>query len=451
MTDGHGKRAVVLGASIAGLLAARVLGRHFGQVLVLERDELPADTSPGPRPGTAQGHHAHVLLRRGLSGMEALLPGFVERLTSSGAVLLDAGRDWAAVFPQGDFPRFDAGLEFICASRWLMEHAVRNLVLAQHDNIVVRDHCQVLSVALSATQAPRIRIEDRQTRIREELVADLVIDATGRNSAAEKWLAQSGFGPVATHLTKPLLGYATCVYEGIESVGDARAALVMARDPDMPRGGVLFPVEGNRHICTLYGFGDHPPTGDLQGYLDFAASLRSDIIFQAIRHARPVQELKSFRKDESVFRDYAARQTGWPAGFLVTGDAVASINPIYGQGMTSAVLAAENLDRLLQRDMTAGWSRAAQRAIVDAMRKAWKIAASEDLRWPEPGQQADMATRLNHRIADAIGRAASVDRQVTMAYMQVLHMLQPPESMLMPSMLFRIWRGSRRVRYAASA
>ena len=60
-----GKRALILGGSLAGLLAARVLSRHFDKVLIVERDSIIGDAQSrqsSPRKGVPQGRHAHALL-----------------------------------------------------------------------------------------------------------------------------------------------------------------------------------------------------------------------------------------------------------------------------------------------------------------------------------------------------------------------------------------------------
>jgi 2-polyprenyl-6-methoxyphenol hydroxylase-like FAD-dependent oxidoreductase len=55
--------ACVLGGSIAGLLAARVLADHAERVVVIERDTIEGVT--GPRPGVPQGRQLHVMVRGG--------------------------------------------------------------------------------------------------------------------------------------------------------------------------------------------------------------------------------------------------------------------------------------------------------------------------------------------------------------------------------------------------
>src|SRR6185312_9426904 len=81
-----GERAIVIGASMGGLLAARALSDFFTTVTVLERDAFPtADTA---RKGVPQGRHAHGLLARGSAVLEELFPGFSDEVVAeSGGIL----------------------------------------------------------------------------------------------------------------------------------------------------------------------------------------------------------------------------------------------------------------------------------------------------------------------------------------------------------------------------
>jgi hypothetical protein len=77
---------------------------------------------------------------------------------------------------------------------------------------------------------------------------------------------------------------------------------VASKPPDNRRGGVLYPVEGNRWVVTLGGISRDYPPNDEAGFLDFARSLRSPIIYEAIKDAQPsprsiatgVQEIACF-------------------------------------------------------------------------------------------------------------------------------------------------------------
>ena len=433
--------AVILGASIAGLLAARALAPHFERVLLLERDSLP--DKPDYRSGTAQAQHAHILLRRGLTGLEQALPGFTKKLVDAGGVMTNATRDWHSLFPMGAFPKFESDMEFLCASRPLIEHTLRAILLDQYTNVVIQADCSVTGIQLSTDAAPQITfLPDGEKHNHKSITADLVIDATGRNSHTGDWLQQQGFAKVRETLVKPYLGYATRLFKNVTMPRGVRATIVMAKDPDMTRGGVLFPIENDQYICTLYGFSkDYPPTDEV-GFLNFAKSLRSDIIYQGIVNADPQTPAKAFVKNESVYRHYAENGT-WPQGFLVTGDAVCSFNPIYGQGMTAAVIASESLAKAMQQSnaASAAWAKQAQRKIVNAYRAAWTLSTNEDLRWPATeGCKAGFALRAMHRFSDLIGIAATHDQRVAHTYIKVLHMTATPTALLTPWMVARIFK-----------
>jgi 2-polyprenyl-6-methoxyphenol hydroxylase-like FAD-dependent oxidoreductase len=238
----------------------------------------------------------------------------------------------------------------------------------------------------------------------------------------------------------PYLGYATRLFEKVSLDEPIRAAVLLADSGGLPRGGVMFPIEGGRHIVTLYGFSrDYPPT-DEAGFLSYALSLRAPLIHNAIRHASPASPIHAFQKNEARFSRYGSAAR-WPMNFLVTGDAVASFNPIYGQGMTAALLAGEALRTALEAVEGEGRADALaiQRRITAAYRVPWQIARSEDLRWPATKWDGlRWPVRLEHRLGNMIGRAAACDPVVTQAYIEVLHLLRPPGSLVRPSMLWRI-------------
>src|SRR4051794_30815564 len=81
------RHAIVIGASMAGLTAARVLADHAGTVTVLDRDDLPSGYDA--RKGVPQGRHAHALLGGGARAIEGLFPGIMADMVGAGAGLLD--------------------------------------------------------------------------------------------------------------------------------------------------------------------------------------------------------------------------------------------------------------------------------------------------------------------------------------------------------------------------
>ena len=96
MNNQPDRKAIVLGASVAGLLAARALSDSFEEVLLIERAELPDDAAP--RPTVPQGRHSHGLLAGGIEALERLLPGLVAELGAKGCQSGDNLRDVSWIF-----------------------------------------------------------------------------------------------------------------------------------------------------------------------------------------------------------------------------------------------------------------------------------------------------------------------------------------------------------------
>jgi 2-polyprenyl-6-methoxyphenol hydroxylase-like FAD-dependent oxidoreductase len=114
MTD-NSNSAVVIGASVAGLLAASALSDHFDRILILEREVLPP---PGQgRKAVPQGRHVHALLPGGLAAIEQLLPGFQAELVAGGAVRCDSMQDIRFVASGHEISRDAASATNILASR----------------------------------------------------------------------------------------------------------------------------------------------------------------------------------------------------------------------------------------------------------------------------------------------------------------------------------------------
>ncbi len=110
----------------------------------------------------------------------------------------------------------------------------------------------------------------------EELFADLVVDASGRGSKAPQWLKALGYMPSPETAVDASPGYASRIYEipsGFQA--DWKAVYIQTSPPFRTRGGVLYPIEGNRWIVSLNGMmADYPPD-DEAGFLEFVRSLPS--------------------------------------------------------------------------------------------------------------------------------------------------------------------------------
>jgi len=432
------KTAVIVGGSISGLLAATVLSPYFSRVIIFDRDTL-ADAKH-PRKGTAQAPHAHILLQRGLLGLEHLLPGFIDILREAGAMSTSATNDWQSLFPKGFMARFESDIQLLCQSRYLLEQTLRSHVLDKLSNLEVIDSASVNDVQLASNENPTIHYTLNQHTHSQQ--ANLVVDCTGRNSKAPLYLEKQDFGQVPRKSISPYLGYASRLYKNISLPDQYRTTLIMANDPAETRGGVVLPIENNQHIVTLFGFSKDYPPSDALAFKAFAKNLRADTIYNAIKDADPISEIKQFIKNESHFHQYH-KMKQWPKGFLTLGDSITSFNPIYGQGITSATIAAEKLKSLLNEASIFDnqQCKKIQTKLCQSYQLPWIISQNEDLRWPKTtGMKAGVILKMMHRFSDAVSQAGTKDRDVTYAYYSILHMTKLPTALLHPKILFKIFK-----------
>jgi 2-polyprenyl-6-methoxyphenol hydroxylase-like FAD-dependent oxidoreductase len=434
----NGERAVVLGASMAGLLAARVLADAYGQVTVVDRDELPEASAQ--RRGVPQGRHTHALLARGQEALEELFPGLTAALVAKGAPngdLLDDSRWYLNGHQLRQAP---SGLVGLGASRPLLEAEVRDRVRAL-PNVLFQDSCDIVGLAATPdgrrVTAARVL---RQAGGEQVLEADLVVDATGRGSRAPLWLEALGYRRPEQDQVRIGLGYATRVYRLPADVLDGDMAVLDAPTPQLPRGGAMLALEGGRWIVTLAGIlGDHPPT-DPDGFLAFARSLRFPDIYEAIRAGVPLDDPVPFRFPASVRRRYE-RLDRFPDGFLVVGDAICSFNPIYGQGMSVAALEALTLRRHLRRGGLPE-PRRLLRELGRAVDVPWDIAAGGDLVFPGVPGRRTLKARLANAYLARLHAAAADDASLAVAFARVAGLVAPPGSLLRPAVALRVLRGN---------
>ena len=401
-SDLSNRRAIVIGGSIAGLLAARVLTDYFDRVTIVERDRFP--DNPAPRPGVPQSYQLHALLTRGQRILEQLFPGLKEELVDNKAPLLDWTAD-CPLFLLGKWVvRFPSGITANGCTRTLLETIIRRR-LASYRAVEFLEATQVtgLLANLDNTVVTGVRVKD-ENGTEAELPAHLVVDASGRNSKAPKWLQSIGYEMPQETVVNSFLGYASRLYESLgNSTSDYKALYLMPKAPDCPRGGVLYQVEDGRWMVSLIGVGrDYPPT-DEAGFFTFAQSLSSPEIYQAIKEGKSVSPIYGYRRTENCWRHYE-RLSRFPENLIISGDAVCAFNPVYGQGMTVAALGALTLDECLKQqtrlnvdlDLT-GLAQRFQQQLANVNQVPWVMATGDDFRWPTTqGKHPGFITRLMH-------------------------------------------------------
>lgn len=439
------KQAIVIGASMGGLLAARALADFFEQVILIERDAFPPIGEN--RKGVPQGRHLHVLLLRGGEILEGMFPGLIADLMAQGAPFVNRPEKELIWFDGGGYyARFtneDGRLGSLGVSRPLLEGYVRQRLLAL-PNVTAIEQCDALGLVPSERggRVRGVRILRRQEGSAEEVLeADLVVDASGRGSRAPKWLAEMGYAAPQEEQVTINVGYSTRGYRRRPTdLRGAKVALITPQPPQLKRGGVILAQEGERWIVGLVGaLGDYPPA-DEAGFLDFTRSLAAPEIYDVIKDAEPLSEIVTYRFKASQ-RRYYEKLSRFPEGFLVFGDAICSFNPIYGQGMSVAAMEALDLQHELRRDTEGLWRRFFRRA-ARSIDMPWQIVVSSDLRFPEAEGRRTVAIRFINAYMERLHRAAHRDPAVARAFNDVASLLAPPQSLMRPGIVWRVLRGN---------
>lgn len=434
--SGH---AVVLGASIAGLTAARVASNHFERVTVLERDPLPATVEA--RKGVPQGNHAHGLLASGYRILDAYYPGMFDEIVAQGGVRGDVTADFLW-YQYGHWKlRTATGLGGVVMSRPLLESMVRKHTQAR-PNVEFRAGVDVDRPVFGGGRVTGVEVKSRGSSATETITADFVVDATGRGSQSPKWLREWGFPSVPETAVQVNVGYATGVFE--RRPGDlwgAMGAIISGTVPQSTRFAAIIGMEGERWMITLAGaLEDYPPT-DYAGWIDYAKGLPTSVLTEMLAGRHPIGEIQSFRYPANR-RHHYDKMPGFPPGYLVTGDAFCSFNPVYGQGMSVAVSEAMALDECLAagRDDLAKRFFARAKKITDS---PWAIATGEDFKYPQVEGKRPPAFNLVNRYMSRAHHACTKDPVVLKQFFHVANLLAPPTSMMSPRIAWRVALGGR--------
>ncbi|WP_329297587.1 FAD-dependent monooxygenase [Streptomyces sp. NBC_00659] len=427
-------RAVVIGAGLGGVMAAAALSSAVDEVIVLDRDELP--DGPEHRKGLPQGRHAHLLMPGGLDAMEELIPktGIREHLLAAGAREISLSSGMLALSPEGWFHRWRHNSHnMITSSRALLDWAVRTAVVDNTGNVEVRT-THVVDLTGDARRVRGVRVGTAANP--EVLDADIVVDASGRGSRILTWLTTLGITGIDEIRVDAGLVNATRIYRTPPGAENFPLTMVQANPylGEPGRSAVIVPIEGNRWMVSLGGTRGGEPPADPDGFLRYTLDLPHPIVGRLLSGAEPLTDV-FVSHSTSNSRRYVEKARDWPDGLVVLGDALATLNPAYGQGMSVAALGAQVLSRqLAQADLsTPGLSRRVQRAAAAVVETAWSIAVSQDSMYPGVrGGERTAVDRIAGRYTRRLTKAATGSYVAASALWDVTGLKAGPARLLRP-------------------
>jgi 2-polyprenyl-6-methoxyphenol hydroxylase-like FAD-dependent oxidoreductase len=427
--------ALVIGGSFAGLLAARVLADHFHRVTVIERDTYPPLGEH--RKGVPQSRHTHGLLASGTQVLDRLFPGLLSELSAAGAVSGDIARDARWFNEGGRLARFRSGLDGVLLTRPFLEGCVRRRVLAL-PNVEAREGFRAQGLCVSDDRRRVTGIKGAGA----DIAADFVIDVSGRGSHSPEWLAALGYPKPEEERIEIALAYTTRFFRRRGEHLEGDVATVVPPTPSGKRGGVMLAQEGDRWTVTLISHFCEAPPQELDAFIEYAGTLPAPYIYEVIKDAEPIGAPETMRFPASVRHRYE-KLDRFPEGYLVFGDAIASFNPIYGQGMSVAALEAVELGAALASG-TDQLARRFYRRAAKVVDMAWATSVGNDLRMPETVGPRNTGTAIINWYVSKLLKAAHADPIPALAFLRVANLLAPTPSILRPAVAWRVFLGNYR-------
>ena len=447
MQDKKVQRAVIVGGSIAGMVAARVLSDFCEEVLLLERDPLSpeSDNIPPARRGLPHGHHTHLLLDAGRERIEKWFPGFFKELTDQGAVKADSMYDLAWYYFGTWKLRQHSGMPVYFQNRFHLEGHLRRR-LEKITNISLLSGVKVFGLEGNSGRINAVQSSEGIFR------GDLIVDASGRSSPFPTWLKKLGCSLPEEQKLFIGISYLSQLYlRKPEHEQQWRAIAIYPLPPQGQRSGIILPIVDPKHgpcwLATVMGRNGDLPHADEKGFLEFTRGLEHPEIYNCVSQWQPVGTLKTYKFQANRRRHYE-KMDGRPHNLLVLGDAYGHCNPIFGQGMSIACIQADILGQSLKQHND---YHKAVAAYFLQMAKfydiPWRLINNEDRRYPQcqQGKKPPSHLRLVNAYTAGVHQYCSCSRTLALTLMHVLHLKASPLRLFHPGIALRIaWHSLKR-------
>lgn len=407
-------KAIIIGGGMAGLLASRVLSEHFDEVIVIEKDYYKK------RSGIPQANHPHILLARCREILIELFPDIEDKLLSKGANKIDFIKDARVRFPTGWSLNFESDLYTFTCSRYLLESVILDEI-TRYKNISILERKKVKGLIMEDNKVTGIRLDN------DIIKGDLIVDASGRNSLTAKWLEERGL-KIKVSRVNSYIGYATKIVE-LDEEPEWKSMVIFPKPNYNTRMGVMLKIENNKWMVGALGINkNYPPTDDY-GFLDYLNRLEDNSIYNLVKNARTSSKIYGYREIGS--RMYHYEKIKMPKNLIVIGDAVTSLNPIYGQGITISAITSLLLHNY--NDLSI------QKKILKVSKFPWLLGTSEDLRFElTEGCKPNIITNFLQWFIHSLMLLSTKDREVAEKFAKSIQMVEEPSILLKPQILLKV-------------
>ena len=443
--------AVVIGGSIAGMSAARMLGDHFEKVIVVEKDQDHRRMEG--RPGAAQGWHIHHLLVAGQRQLETVFPGIIDEMVAAGAFRVDMGEQYRIMLAGAWKKPVSSGVEIICAGRPLLEWCVRRR-LDGDPAIDYRYESEVTDLVLDRDAHAIVGVVATRNGAAEFLPAEFVVDASGKNTPVPAALARLGLDVPAIEEDELNCFYSTMQHR--VPPGRARQDRVMticyAHRPHQRYYAAQFFTDSSRTTLatSLVGYNFYSPPRNETEFRAFARQMPTPELAAEIEGLEPCSPVYNFRYP-TMQRWHYEDMTAQPSGLVALGDSYCSADPVSGAGMTKALLELDELRKLLRGGSVHDpkFVRRYYRRVSRIADLVWSVIREQNLRYPwipDVEKKRPFYFRAQNWYIDRVLEAMHEDPSIYRHYLMVTHFVARPGVLLRPDVMARVlgkWLASR--------
>lgn len=428
-----GKRVVVIGGSIAGLLAAKILSPYYNEVVIFDKDEL--GIYPKNRKMAPQSNHVHIVLKAGEEALNRVFPDFTKEMLHSGAVSVDMTQEMISCNALGLSPKWESGISLLSQSRALLEQIIFQRVKKECNNLILKQNTLINGYLYDRefNRIKGVKFKHQGSDTPDSIPSDLVVDASGRGALSLRWFKKLGIPLPSIDEVKVAVGYASCcvrlkndpnrTWKGVECGGPI---------PNHKIAGMLMPIENGLHICSVTSrFNDFPPT-DETAFFNYLSKFPHNFFSEALNGAEIVSPIQRIRYEHSKFHRYDKHQEH-PKGFIPIGDALCSVNPCYGQGMSSSVLQSEillnSVKRSLKHENIDGLAKIFFDEATPLCQRIWKNACLKDLRYTQTESSDNFVSDLEMKHYQNLEKESISNKEIRLQIFRQNHLLDKAYSL----------------------